>query len=104
MIEKALLEPRISGARGRPWPNRWWQIPYFPNMVTQMISIGEQTVTSTPCCRRWPILYEDEVNNATDAMTSLLEPIQMVVLGGIVAVIVVAMYLPIFNMAGAVQG
>jgi type IV pilus assembly protein PilC len=46
--------------------------------------------------------YEDEVENATDAMTSLMEPILMVVLGGIIAVIVIAMYLPIFNMANTV--
>ena len=47
---------------------------------------------------------EDEVETTADAMTSLIEPILMVVLGGIIAVIVIAMYLPIFNLASAVSG
>jgi type IV pilus assembly protein PilC len=48
--------------------------------------------------------YEDEVEAAADAMTSLIEPLLMVFLGGVIAVLVVAMYLPIFDLAGAVMG
>ena len=67
-----------------------------------MISIGEQTGNIDAMLSKIADFYEDEVENATEAMTSLMEPILMVVLGGIIAVIVVAMYLPIFNMANTV--
>lgn len=103
MIEKALLETKDQVARGKTLAEPLVKIPYFPNMVTQMISIGEQTGNIDQMLAKVADFYEDEVENATDAMTSLLEPILMVVLGGIIAIIVVAMYLPIFNMADTVK-
>ncbi|MGZ3722929.1 MAG: type II secretion system F family protein [Bdellovibrionales bacterium] len=102
MIEKALLECKDQVSKGKTLAEPLVKIPYFPNMVTQMISIGEQTGNIDQMLAKVADFYEDEVENATDAMTSLMEPILMVVLGGIIAVIVVAMYLPIFNMANAV--
>ncbi len=102
MIEKALLETKDAVSRGKTLAEPLAKIPYFPNMVTQMISIGEQTGNIDQMLSKVADFYEDEVVNATDAMTSLLEPILMVVLGGIIAIIVVAMYLPIFNMANTV--
>jgi type IV pilus assembly protein PilC len=102
MIEKALLETKEQVSRGKTLAEPLARIPYFPNMVTQMISIGEQTGNIDQMLSKVADFYEDEVSNATDAMTSLLEPMLMVVLGGIIAVIVVAMYLPIFNMAQTV--
>ena len=72
-------------------------------MVVQMISIGEQSGTLDIMLGKIADFYEDEVETAVKAMTSLLEPLLMVVLGGIIAVLVVAMYLPIFNMAGTIQ-
>lgn len=102
MIEKALLETKDAVSRGKTLAEPLAKIPYFPNMVTQMISIGEQTGNIDAMLSKVADFYEDEVENATDAMTSLMEPILMVVLGGIIAVIVVAMYLPIFNMANTV--
>lgn len=102
MIEKALLETKEAVSRGKTLAEPLAKIPYFPNMVTQMISIGEQTGNIDQMLSKVADFYEDEVVNATDAMTSLLEPMLMVVLGGIIAVIVVAMYLPIFNMANTV--
>jgi type IV pilus assembly protein PilC len=98
MIEKALLETKDAVSRGKTLAEPLTRIPYFPNMVTQMVSIGEQTGNIDQMLSKADF-YEDEVSNATDAMTSLLEPMLMVVLGGIIAVIVIAMYLPIFNMA-----
>ena len=89
--------------RGKTLAEPLAKIPYFPNMVTQMISIGEQTGNIDQMLGKVADFYEDEVVNATDAMTSLLEPILMVVLGGVIAVIVIAMYLPIFNMANTIQ-
>lgn len=103
MIERALLETKDAVSRGKTLAEPLAKIPYFPNMVTQMISIGEQTGNIDSMLAKVADFYEDEVVNATDAMTSLLEPILMVVLGGVIAIIVVAMYLPIFNMASTVQ-
>jgi type IV pilus assembly protein PilC len=102
MIEKALLETKEAVSRGKTLAEPLTKIPYFPNMVTQMISIGEQTGNIDQMLSKVADFYEDEVENATDAMTSLMEPILMVVLGGIIAVIVIAMYLPIFSMANGV--
>lgn len=79
-------------------------MPQIPKMVTQMIAIGETTGNIDQMLNKIADFYEDEVENATAAMTSLIEPILMVVLGGVVAVIVVAMYLPLFTMAGTVGG
>lgn len=103
MIEKALLDTKEAVSRGKTLAEPLGKIPYFPSMVTQMISIGEQTGNIDQMLSKVADFYEDEVENATDAMTSLLEPILMVVLGGVIAIIVVAMYLPIFNMANTVQ-
>jgi type IV pilus assembly protein PilC len=103
MIEKALIETKEAVSRGKTLAEPLAKIPYFPNMVTQMISIGEQTGNIDQMLGKVADFYEDEVVNATDAMTSLLEPILMVVLGGVIAVIVIAMYLPIFNMANTIQ-
>lgn len=98
-IEKALLEAKEAVSRGKTLAEPLSKIPYFPNMVVQMISIGEQTGNIDQMLSKVADFYEDEVENATDAMASLIEPLLMVVLGGIIAVIVIAMYLPIFNMA-----
>lgn len=102
MIEKALIETKEAVSRGKTLAEPLTKIKYFPNMVTQMISIGEQTGNIDQMLSKVADFYEDEVENATDALTSLMEPILMVVLGGIIAVIVVAMYLPIFNMANTI--
>lgn len=104
MIEKAILDTKEAVSRGKTLAEPLMKIPYFPNMVTQMISIGEQTGNIDQMLSKVADFYEDEVENATEAMTSLLEPMLMVVLGLIIAVIVVAMYLPIFNMANTVSG
>jgi type IV pilus assembly protein PilC len=103
MIEKALNQAKEEVARGRALAEPLTKIPYFPNMVTQMIMIGEQTGNMDQMLSKVADFYEDEVENATEAMTSLMEPLLMVVLGGIIAVIVVAMYLPIFNLANTIQ-
>ncbi len=103
MVEKAILETKEAVSRGKTLAEPLMKISYFPNMVTQMISIGEQTGNIDQMLSKVADFYEDEVENATEAMTSLLEPLLMVVLGAIIAVIVVAMYLPIFNMANTVQ-
>ena len=78
------------------------QSKHFPKMVCQMIKVGEDTGNLDAMLSKIADFYESEVEATADAMTSLIEPLLMVFLGGIIAVIVVAMYLPIFTMASAV--
>jgi type IV pilus assembly protein PilC len=72
-------------------------------MVVQMIGVGEQTGAMDTMLEKIADFYEDEVDEAVSALTSVLEPMMMVVLGGIIAFLVIAMYLPIFQMAGGVS-
>jgi len=69
----------------------------FPPMVTQMISIGEETGALDVMLSKVSDFYDSEVNAAVDSLTALLEPILILFLGGSVGVIVIALYLPIFK-------
>ncbi len=73
------------------------KITYFPDMVTQMIKVGEQTGSIDQMLEKISEVFEEEVNEAVKAATSLIEPVILVVLGGVVAVILVAVYLPMFT-------
>ncbi len=79
------------------------QTGLFPNMVVQMVSIGEESGALDAMLFKIAEFYEQEVNNAVDALASLLEPFIMIIIGVIVGGIVVGMYLPIFKL-GAVVG
>lgn len=103
VIEQALLRCKESVTQGRTFASPLSKEKAFPDMVVQMISIGEQSGTLDVMLGKIADFYEDEVETAVKAMTSLLEPLLMVFLGGIIAVLVIAMYLPIFNMADVVQ-
>jgi type IV pilus assembly protein PilC len=72
-------------------------------MVVQMIGVGEQTGALDTMLNKIADFYEDEVDVAVAALTSLLEPLMMVFIGGIVGVILISMYLPIFSIAGQVS-
>lgn len=104
VIEDALSRSKESVISGRPLAAPLAKEPLIPDMVTQMIAIGEQSGTLDTMLGKIADFYEDDVENAVKAMTSLIEPIMMVFLGGIIAVLVLAMYLPIFNMANVVSG
>ncbi len=104
VLETALLNAKTSISKGRSFAEPLQNIKYLPKMVVQMIAIGEATGNIDAMLNKVADFYEDEVENATAAMTSMIEPLLMVVLGGIIAVIVIAMYLPLFNLAGAVSG
>jgi type IV pilus assembly protein PilC len=75
----------------------------FPSMVVQMIGVGEQTGALDTMLNKIADFYEEEVDVSVAALTSLMEPIMMVFIGGIVGVILVAMYMPIFEIAGHVN-
>ena len=76
----------------------------FPDMVCQMISVGEATGALDVMLNKVADFYEDEVDQAVEALTSLLEPLIMVFLGIVIGGLVIAMYLPIFTMASNVGG
>lgn len=76
------------------------KIEYFPEIVTQMIRVGEQTGQIDQMLARVAEVFEDEVDTLVTGMTKMIEPIIIVVLGGIIATILVAMYLPMFMSAG----
>ncbi len=103
VIENALLRAREAISEGKSLTVPLAKEKYIPQMVTQMIGVGEQTGNIDQMLNKVADFYEDEVDVAVGALTSVMEPILMVVLGGIVAVMVIAMYLPIFNMAGSVK-
>ena len=74
----------------------------FPSMAVQMVSIGEESGTLDEMLEKVAVFYEDEVDNMVDGLTSLMEPIIMSVLGVLVGGLIVAMYLPIFQLGAAV--
>ncbi|MDH5478460.1 MAG: type II secretion system F family protein, partial [Nitrospinota bacterium] len=74
----------------------------FPIMVVQMIEVGEQTGALDAMMNKIADFYDNEVDTAVDAMTSLLEPALMVFLGVVVGFVVVAMYMPIFKLGEVV--
>ncbi|QLG88677.1 type II secretion system F family protein [Chitinibacter bivalviorum] len=76
----------------------------FPNMVLQMVSIGEESGSLDAMLSKVADYFEEEVDNAVEALSSLMEPIIMVVLGTLIGGLVIAMYLPIFKMGAAVGG
>jgi len=104
IIEGALIEVRERVAEGSSMAEPLIEAEIFPNMVVQMISVGESTGAMDVMLTKIADFYDDEVEAAVEGLTSMMEPLMMVVLGGIVGTILVAMYLPIFTIAGAVGG
>ena len=78
------------------------QVGLFPHMVMQMTSIGEEAGALDTMLFKVADYYEQEVNNAVDALASLLEPMIMVIIGVMVGGMVIAMYLPIFKLAATI--
>jgi type IV pilus assembly protein PilC len=102
VIEEAILAARVSISGGKTIAEPLSKGDVFPKMVTHMISVGETTGALDAMLGKIADFYEDEVDQAVAALTSLLEPVMMVFLGTVVGFIVVAMYLPIFQMASAI--
>jgi type IV pilus assembly protein PilC len=101
IIEAALLKTRQSISEGRTIAEPLAETDIFPSMVVQMIAVGEATGALDAMLSKIADFYDDEVDAAVGAMTALLEPFMMVFLGGVVGGMIIAMYLPIFQMAGA---
>lgn len=104
VIEKAILKTKMSIGEGKTIAEPLAASGVFPPMVVQMISVGESTGALDSMLSKIADFFDDEVNAAVAALTSLLEPLLMVFLGGAIGAIVVAMYLPIFQMASILGG
>ena len=102
VVEAALVKTRQSISEGRTIAEPLSETGIFPPMVVQMISVGEATGALDSMLSKIADFYDDEVDAAVEALTSLLEPVMMVFLGGIVGGMIVAMYLPIFKLASVV--
>lgn len=102
VIEQAILRSKASVELGKTVSEPLAKEKLIPDMVVQMISVGEQTGNMDAMMGKIADFYEDEVDGQVGALTSLMEPLMMVFLGGIVAFLVIAMYLPVFNLAGSI--
>jgi type IV pilus assembly protein PilC len=103
VIEKAMKEVQVSVKEGQSITAPLEKESVFPAMVTQMISVGEETGSLDAMLGKIADFYEDEVNASVKSLTSILEPILMLGVGAIVGTVVIAMYLPIFNMMNIVK-
>jgi type IV pilus assembly protein PilC len=100
-VEKAIYDVRSGIAEGRTMADPLAESGVFPAMVCQMISVGESTGALDAMLEKIADFYDEEVDQAVDNLTSLIEPFMLVFLGVTIGGLVVAMYLPIFKMAGA---
>ena len=102
VYEEAVLKMRDEVATGQRLQRSMEDAELFPNMVVQMIAVGEESGSLDEMSGKVADFYEEEVDNAVDSMSSLLEPLIMSILGVLVGGLVVAMYLPIFKMGQVV--
>ena len=101
-VEKAIYNVRKGIAEGRTMADPLAQSGVFPSMVCQMISVGESTGALDAMLEKIADFYDEEVDQAVENLTALIEPFMLVFLGVTIGGLVVAMYLPIFKMAGAI--
>ena len=103
VIERAILVVRTRISEGKNIADPLADTKVFPPMVVQMIGVGEATGAMDAMLEKIADFYDDEVDVAVGALTSMIEPIMMVFLGGVVGGFLVAMYLPIFSIAGNIK-
>jgi type IV pilus assembly protein PilC len=102
VVEKAIMESRVSISKGNTVAEPLRESKIFPPLVCQMVAVGESTGGLDGMLRKVAELYEEEVDDAVNNLTAMMEPAIMVVLGVILGGLVVAMYLPIFQMGSLV--
>jgi len=99
VIQNAIMKSREAVEQGRNIAGPLAETKVFPPMVIQMVGVGEATGALDAMLSKVADFYEDEVDNAVAAMTAMMEPLIIAILGGVIGFIVVAMYMPIFNLA-----
>lgn len=103
VIESGVLRVRQAISEGKNMAEPLAAVKVFPDMVVQMIAVGEQTGALDQMLGKVADFYEEETDVAVAALTSALEPILMVGVGGMVGVVLISMYLPIFSIAGQIK-
>ena len=103
VVEQAIVRARDKIAEGHDMAGPLAESRVFPTMVVQMIGVGEQTGAMDQMLQKIADFYEEEVDAAVSALTSLIEPVMMAFLGVVVGGLIIAMYLPIFKLAGNIQ-
>jgi type IV pilus assembly protein PilC len=104
VIEKAILEVRKAVEGGRTIVDPLRETGVFPNMVTQMIGVGEQTGALDAMLQKIADFYEDEVDAAVGDLLTAMEPMMILFLGIVVGGVVISMYLPLFSLIGKLAG
>lgn len=104
VIENAIMNTRTAISEGRTIAEPLMETGVFPGMVVRMIAVGEATGALDAMLAKISEFYDEEVDAAVEALTQLMEPIMIVFLGGVCGGLVIAMYLPVFSMAGAISG
>ena len=102
LYEEATQDIRAKVTQGLSLTSSMQSTDMFPNMVIQMAAIGEESGSLDDMLNKAAEFYEDEVDNSVAQLSSLMEPIIMVVLGAIIGTLLVAMYLPLFNLGNVV--
>jgi type IV pilus assembly protein PilC len=102
VYEQAVLRMRDEVATGQRLQRAMENTGLFPNMVIQMIAVGEESGSLDAMSAKVAEFYELEVDTAVDGLSSLLEPLIMAILGVLVGSLVIAMYLPIFKMGAVI--
>jgi type IV pilus assembly protein PilC len=102
VVEGAIYHARTQISEGKTMAEPLAESGVFPGMVVQMIAVGENTGALDQMLNKIADFYDEEVDAAVDALTALLEPMMLVLLGGMVGYFLIAMYLPIFNLASVV--
>ena len=103
IVEEAIMYARAKISEGKNMAQPLLETNVFPPMVVQMVGVGEQTGALDQMLNKIADFYEEEVDVAVAALTSLIEPVLMVGIGGTVGVVLIAMYLPIFSIAGKIK-
>jgi len=104
VIERSVYRVRESISEGRPIAEPLEDSGVFPHMVVQMISVGESVGALDAMLEKIADFYDEEVDQAVENLTAMIEPFMMIFLGGLIGGLVIAMYLPIFKMASVVGG
>jgi type IV pilus assembly protein PilC len=103
LIEKSVLDALRMISEGKSLTDAFKSTGRFPFMLTQMVSVGEATGTLDQMLNKLADFYDDEVSTAVASLLSLLEPLLLIVVGGIVGGLLLSMYLPIFNLMAQIQ-
>ncbi len=104
IIEAAIMNTRTAISEGRTIAEPLMETGVFPGMVVRMIAVGEATGALDAMLSKIAEFYDEEVDAAVEGLTQLMEPLMIVFLGGVCGGMVIAMYLPVFSMAGVVSG